>query len=433
MQQSSWRRWITLTIISFSGGVSFDLAYLRYIYQIPMAKFMGFSNTEIGLIMSTFGITAIILYAPSGIIADKFSHRKMITSAMIITGLLGLVMATYPPLWMMLLIQVAFAITTILMLWSVSIKAASMLGDSSEQGKIMGWMEGLRGVGVMSLAVFTMWAFSRFAADDPNSLKTVILIYSVVYILLGILCWFFVTDGAEKGVSATETQKKAFQLSDILSVLRISTTWYCSMIIFGVYTIYAILSYSTNYLTEMYGMTLVAASYMGIVINKIFRAFCGPLGGIITTYSRVKSPTRVIQILSVVSALTLMALLATNTHPQSVAVGIGLILLLAFTCYASRGLYFACPGEAKTPTFIMGTTVGICSVVGFLPDVFVYPIVGHWQDTLPAAEAYRNMWLMGLTAVCLVIIFTFLLFRKIRAVSREPENVPSLATEMAGE
>ncbi|MCS0953950.1 hypothetical protein NXZ59_26410, partial [Escherichia coli] len=45
-----------------ANPVSFDLAYLRYIYQIPMAKFMGFSNTEIGLIMSTFGIAAIILY-----------------------------------------------------------------------------------------------------------------------------------------------------------------------------------------------------------------------------------------------------------------------------------------------------------------------------------------------------------------------------------
>ncbi|MDA6274633.1 MFS transporter, partial [Escherichia coli] len=166
MQHNSYRRWITLAIISFSGGVSFDLAYLRYIYQIPMAKFMGFSNTEIGLIMSTFGIAAIILYAPSGVIADKFSHRKMITSAMIITGLLGLLMATYPPLWVMLCIQIAFAITTILMLWSVSIKAASLLGDHSEQGKIMGWMEGLRGGGVMSLAVFTMWVFSRFAPDD---------------------------------------------------------------------------------------------------------------------------------------------------------------------------------------------------------------------------------------------------------------------------
>ncbi|AWH88166.1 MFS transporter [Limnobaculum parvum] len=421
MQNNNFRRWLTLAIISISGGVSFDLAYLRYIYQIPMAKFMGFTNTEIGFIMSTFGIAAIILYAPSGVIADKFSHRKMMTFAMIATGLLGLLMSVYPPFWVMILIQVAFAITTILMLWSVSIKAASLLGNHEEQGKIMGWMEGLRGVGVMLLAVFTMWVFSLFMPDDPSSLKSVIMIYSVVYILLGILCWFFVSDGY---TSRTESDgekkdKPAFKLSDILSVLKISTTWYCSMIIFGVYTIYAILSYSTNYLTEMYGMTLVAASYMGIVINKIFRAMCGPLGGLVTTYSRFKSPTRVIQFLAAIGAITLGALLFTNQNPGSVVVGIGLILLLAFACYASRGLYFACIGEARTPKYIMGTTVGICSVIGFLPDVFVYPTVGYWQDSLPPAEAYRNMWLMGLGATCLVIVFTFLLFNNMKRASQQ--------------
>ncbi|MCS3422140.1 sugar phosphate permease [Rahnella sp. BIGb0603] len=413
MEPSNFRRWLTLAIISISGGVSFDLAYLRYIYQIPMAKFMGFSNTEIGLIMSTFGITAIILYAPSGIIADKFSHKKMMSFAMIVTGLLGLLMAVYPPFWVMIVIQVAFAITTILMLWSVSIKAASLLGNHEEQGKIMGWMEGLRGVGVMALAVFTMWVFSLFAPENPASLKAVILIYSGVYILLGVLCWFFVQDGFTVRSDESGTQK--FSLKDITSVLKISTTWYCSLIIFGVYTIYAILSYSTNYLTEMYGMTLVAASYMGIVINKIFRALCGPLGGIITTYTRLKSPTRAVQLLSLVSIITLGVLLMTNAHPSSVFIGIGLILLLAFACYASRGLYFACIGEARTPKYIMGTTVGICSVIGFLPDVFVYPLVGHWQDTLPAAVAYRNMWLLGLAATAMVLIFTALLIRNIRS------------------
>lgn len=140
MQHNSYRRWITLAIISFSGGVSFDLAYLRYIYQIPMAKFMGFSNTEIGLIMSTFGIAAIIFYAPSGVIADKFSHRKMITSAMIITGLLGLIMATYPPLWVMLCIQVAFAITTILMCGRCRLKPHRCWAIIASKGKLWaGW------------------------------------------------------------------------------------------------------------------------------------------------------------------------------------------------------------------------------------------------------------------------------------------------------
>ncbi|PKH20884.1 MFS transporter [Enterobacterales bacterium CwR94] len=410
MQPGNIRRWLTLAVISISGGISFDLAYLRYIYQIPMAKFMGFSNTEIGVIMSTFGITAIVLYAPSGLIADRFSHRKMMTSAMLLTGLLGLVMATYPPFWAMLVIQVAFAITTILMLWSVSIKAASLLGSHEEQGKIMGWMEGLRGVGVMALAVITIWVFSRFPAEDANSLRAVILLYSLSYLLLGAACWWLVRDND----SAQQAGEPPFRLRDVFRVLRIPTTWYCSMIIFGVYTIYAILSYSTNYLAEIYGVSLVAASYLGIVINKIFRAACGPLGGIITSSTRWRSPTRVIQFLSLISAATLVVLLVTTRSPATAAVGMALILVLAFTCYASRGLYFACIGEARTPRYIMGTTVGICSVIGFLPDVFVYPLVGHWQDTLPAARAYHNMWMMGLIAMAIVLVFSALLGREMR-------------------
>jgi len=81
----------------------------------------------------------------------------------------------------------------------------------------------------------------------------------------------------------------------------------------------------------------------------------------------------------------------------------------------------------------MGTTVGICSVIGFLPDVFVYPLVGHWQDTLPAEQAYRNMWLMGLTALGMVILFTFLLFRKIRTATTAEEKMTPLAAETSGE
>ncbi|NYY76023.1 hypothetical protein DMI70_11880 [Escherichia coli] len=210
----------------------------------------------------------------------------MITSAMIITGLLGLLMATYPPLWVMLCIQVAFAITTILMLWSVSIKAASLLGDHSEQGKIMGWMEGLRGVGVMSLAVFTMWVFSRFAPDDSASLENGHYhlqcgLHSAGHFVLVLLA---ITTTCAIPI----TKKNSHSSLATSRPFCASAPRYCSMVIFGVFTIYAILSYSTNYLTEMYGMSLVAASYMGIVINKIFRALCGPLGGIITTYSKVK-------------------------------------------------------------------------------------------------------------------------------------------------
>lgn len=66
-----------------------------------MVKFMGFSNIEIGLIMSIFGIVVIIFYVFSGVIVDKFLYCKMIIFVMIIIGLLGLLMVMYLLLWVM--------------------------------------------------------------------------------------------------------------------------------------------------------------------------------------------------------------------------------------------------------------------------------------------------------------------------------------------
>jgi len=40
---------------------------------------------------------------------------------------------------------------------------------------------------------------------------------------------------------------------------------------------------------------------------------------------------------------------------------------------------------------------------------------------------------MGLAALCMVIIFTFLLFRKIRSADAAPENETSLAAQTIGE
>lgn len=80
----------------------------------------------------------------------------------------------------------------------------------------------------------------------------------------------------------------------------------------------------------------------------------------------------------------------------------------------------------------MGTTVGICSVIGFLPDVFVYPIVGHWRDTLPTADAYRNMADGPRRAVHGDPLY-LLLFRKIRRTDAATEREASLAAETAVE
>ena len=151
----------------------------------------------------------------------------------------------------------------------------------------------------------------------------------------------------------------------------------------------------------------------GLSSQKSFRAICGRWAvSTITTYSRVKSPTRVIQLLPSVGVLARHCATGYNSKPAPVAMGIGLILLLGFTCYASRGLLWAAPAK-RGPGYIMGTTVGICSVIGCLPDVFVYPIVGHTGRTPPhRGRLPQRAWLMGPAALRPVILFTFCCFRK---------------------
>ncbi len=61
----------------------------------------------------------------------------------------------------------------------------------------------------------------------------------------------------------------------------------------------------------------------------------------------------------------------------------------------------------------MGTTVGICSVIRFLRMSSFTRLSATGKTPPAAAEAYRNMWLMGMAALGMVIVFTFLLFQKI--------------------
>ncbi len=164
-------------------------------------------------------------------------------------------------------------------------------------------------------------------------------------------------------------------------------------------------------------MPLVMATFIGMVRNQVLRTVSGPIGGLITAKTRLKSPTKVIIVSLLLTTLGVMTILATPSQNAFMYVIIAVLLFLAFLNYVARGLYFATIGEVGTPNKTFGTTVGVASLIGFIPDVFVYPLIGSWQDHLPAEEAYRNMWLLGLGATVMGLIFALLLLRDIKGRS----------------
>jgi len=222
MKNLKINRWAIAIIIGMAGGLSFELPYLKVNFQPEMQASLAF------------------------------------------------IMATYPSFPVLVAIQMVWAVTTILFMWSATIKAVSLLGNADEQGGLMGIAEGVRGFSCLIAGVITLGIFKKLGADtNPDAFKGVIIGYGI---------------------------------------------------------------------------------------------------------------------------------------------------------FLSRGMYFATIGELHTPKRIVGTTVGVISLIGFLPDAFIYMVIGHWQDTLPAAEAYRNLWLTGAFGTALGIVMSTLLLRELKKIKARAEE-----------
>ena len=86
---STLRHWLIMGILSFSGGIVFMLPFLQEVYYIPLAQALDLNNTQVGSLMSVFGITAMLSYFPGGWVADRVSPRKLITVSLLSTGAAG--------------------------------------------------------------------------------------------------------------------------------------------------------------------------------------------------------------------------------------------------------------------------------------------------------------------------------------------------------
>jgi Na+/melibiose symporter-like transporter len=50
--------------------------------------------------------------------------------------------------------------------------------------------------------------------------------------------------------------------------------------------------------------------------------------------------------------------------------------------------------EAGIPLALTGTAVGIISVVGYTPDIFVGPLMGWLLDSSPGPEGHQHLFLV---------------------------------------
>jgi len=406
----AWKRWLTLFILCLGGGVIYQLPYLRYAYYVPLKDALHLSNYQLGVLMSTYGIVAMICYFPGGWLADRLSVRKMLTFSFVATGLGGLYFATFPSYVGAIGLHIYWGITTTLTYWAALIKVTRDLGNSSEQGRMYGLLEGGRGListlaGMIILALFTRLGANAFG------LKWAITSYAVLSIIVGIITWFVFDE-------TKSTEKTAPVLDDIKKVIKMPEMWLIALIIFSTYTMYAGQSYLTPYVTEIFGASVSLGALLGLVRTYGLQMLGGPTGGFIA--DKVGSASQIIKYGYVIIAICLALFMVIPGNPAFLGVVVVNMVVMGLAVYAMRGIYFATIDEGKISPALTGAAAGLASMIGFTPDVFLYPLIGSWLDKHPGALGYQYMFrfMFVIAIVGLVIVSIFIKIIKKKKTSK---------------
>jgi len=387
LKRESIRKWLVMGVLCISAGSIYLLPFLQEVYYKPLAEALSLNNTEVGSLMSIYGVFAMLSYFPGGWIADKVSPRILITFSLISTGLIGLYFATLPSYQISLIIHALWGITTTLLFWSAIVRVTRNWAPSNEQGRAFGILQMGRGVSdiLMSmpiLAVFGILGGSYFA------LSMVIVQISLLTIISGLIAWFVLED--EDGGENSSVGTFNSGLREITTVLKLPVVWLIAVVVLAAYSAYWGTYRFTSYSTDIFSLSVVAA---GVI--SIGKMWMSPPSALLAGFISDKiGIAKSVAILFVVLIFSFIVFAFMPGIPSLLPVMIVNVAIASLAVFALRGIYFALLEEGGIPMIITGTATGFISMIGFTPDVFMPLIGGVLLDNLPSVEGYRIFFLI---------------------------------------
>lgn len=401
-QVSIWRNFGPLILLVLGGSFIYALPYFRYYYYDAFLAVFQIDNTQMANLQSAYGLFAILSYFPGGWLADRISARKLLFFSLVSTGLMGLWLYSVPSYGVNLFIHGAMGVTTILTFWPAMIKAVRMLAAADEQGKAFGFMESGRGISNALHMTAALAIFAYFSKrSDQAGLEAVMLSYSVVCILVGVLIFFMLKDN-EKEIS-----KKGSSKQDVITVLKMPHTWLIVIIMFCSYSMNMSFYYITPYATNIFGATAVFGAFVTILANYVRplgSASAGLLGDVFNS-SKIIGVGFVLMIIGLIGLI-----LVPSESTMTIVLLITFSVFIYISMYGIQGLHYALLEEGDYPLSISGTAVGVVATLGYLPEIIAPQIAGRLLDAYPGAAGYHYLFmvLIAFAAIGLGTVFVWM-------------------------
>ncbi|GAK89177.1 transporter [Nonlabens ulvanivorans] len=162
------------------------------------------------------------------------------------------------------------------------------------------------------------------------------------------------------------------------------------IIILCAYTGYKITDIYSQYANEVMGYNETDAAAIGSNLLGI-RIIIGIIIGLLADKTRSSLMMIISFAITIIGAL----IFASGVIEAHTTILFGFtIITVATGVYAFRTLYFSAIQEGKIPMAVTGTAVGLISLVGYTPDIFMGPAMGILLDSSPGALGFQKVFLM---------------------------------------
>ncbi|MDO5409048.1 MAG: MFS transporter [Lachnospiraceae bacterium] len=379
------KRTLALVILSAIAGLVYLTPFLRFSFYDQMMEALQITDVQMGTIGSVYGLFYVIVFVPSGMLAERFSTKKLL----VITNL-GMCLTTiwysfYPGYTALLVIHALYGIFSVGTFWSPYLKAVRNLASEEKQGTIFGLSEGLRGIAQTIVSFICLGAMGLFASVTLG-FRAALWINAAAFALLALAVIFLIPDfdSENKKAAASEeeaataekaarTEKKEGNYS-ILQFLKSPSIWICIFVIMCGYTLWSTVNnYIGTYCTRVLGIDASLSSTLSIIRSYIIVFVAGASGGVIIDKFRTKGQAMMTAFL--LTGISVIGILLTN---NLVFVCVIVTVVLSYMVNVIKSTYWSIMGDAGIPLAATGMATGVISLIGLTPDIFVPPIISRF-------------------------------------------------------
>lgn len=375
MKKNYLMRLLALISLGFAYGSIYLLPYMKSVFYKPMINATGFTNAQLGMMVTMYTIGTTLTYLPGGWVADKISPRRIIPVCLLGNGLLCIAFNfVYTNFYLSMLIWLLSALCGGFAFWPALLKSIRLLASREEQGRIYGLFEGINGLASLVGSALMVWVSTWFG-NEVGGFRGAIVAMGILCFLAAAFFWFTFNEHMTYNEDAAEEEGQ-INLKDFVRVLAMPTVWVPALLLFGGVTMFGTMSYMNPFLIDKMGVAAVSVAFMSSI--RDYGCRIGGFGGGWMADKVFKSSAKWQVMAHCLNASLILAFIFIPAGNKVLSVS--LMFLFALVTYANRVTTYSMLSELRVPAKVAATALALVTLIGYSPDFFIHIMYGNWID-----------------------------------------------------